>query len=41
MGWDSMLRANTRRASTMNSVWLREEADANWGNNGGGEIQGI
>ncbi|MBA0618199.1 hypothetical protein Godav_027579, partial [Gossypium davidsonii] len=25
---------NTRRASMMNIVWLREEDDANWGNNG-------
>ncbi|MBA0738531.1 hypothetical protein Gogos_011869 [Gossypium gossypioides] len=32
--FDLMLRANTKRASTMNNVWLREEDDANWECNG-------
>ncbi|MFQ6668604.1 hypothetical protein Gotur_034179 [Gossypium turneri] len=32
MGWDLSLRAQTRRALAMNSVWLREEEE-DWGGN--------
>lgn len=27
MGWDLSLRAQSRRAQTMTSVWLREESE--------------
>lgn len=32
MGWDLSLRAQSRRALLMTSIWLREEGE---GNNGG------
>ncbi|MBA0818124.1 hypothetical protein Gohar_019444, partial [Gossypium harknessii] len=32
MGWDLSLRAQSRRALAMNSVWLREEEE-DWGGN--------
>lgn len=35
MGWDLSLRAQSRRALTMNSVWLIEEGD--WKTNGNRE----
>ncbi|KAK5845316.1 hypothetical protein PVK06_001487 [Gossypium arboreum] len=31
LGWDLKLRALVRRASTVNSIWLREESDSNFG----------
>ncbi|MBA0818429.1 hypothetical protein Gohar_027826 [Gossypium harknessii] len=33
MEWDLSLRAQSRRALTMNSVWLREEKEGDWGRN--------
>ncbi|KAK5820000.1 hypothetical protein PVK06_025041 [Gossypium arboreum] len=41
IGWDLTLKVNTRKASTMNSVCLREKDDANLGTMVGHEIQGI
>ncbi|MBA0618938.1 hypothetical protein Godav_028199 [Gossypium davidsonii] len=41
MGWDLSLRAQSRRALTMNSAWLQEECEGQWrGNNGGRKILG-
>lgn len=31
LGWDLKLRALVRRTSTVNSIWLREESDSNFG----------
>ncbi|MBA0717962.1 hypothetical protein Golax_005733 [Gossypium laxum] len=33
MGWDLSFRAQSRRALVMNSVWLREEGEGDWGGN--------
>ncbi|MBA0772686.1 hypothetical protein Gotri_008024 [Gossypium trilobum] len=33
MGWDLSLRAQSRRALAMNSVWLRKEGEGDWGGN--------
>ncbi|KAG8496387.1 hypothetical protein CXB51_007614 [Gossypium anomalum] len=35
MGWDLSLRAQSRRALTMTSVWLREEGEGEW------ELKGV
>ncbi|MBA0862379.1 hypothetical protein Goshw_007750, partial [Gossypium schwendimanii] len=33
MGWDLSLQAQSRRALAMNTVWLREEGEGDWGGN--------
>ncbi|KAG8488043.1 hypothetical protein CXB51_018736 [Gossypium anomalum] len=33
MGWDLSLRAQSRRALAMTSVWLREKGEGEWGDN--------
>ncbi|MBA0789019.1 hypothetical protein Gotri_006729 [Gossypium trilobum] len=40
MGWDLSLRAQSRRAQAMRSVWLREEGGFGGGMNKMGEFRG-
>lgn len=39
LGWDLSLRAQSRRALAMNSVWLREEGEGGMQGNGQGNYK--